>query len=153
MVFVTVGTQKQNFSRIFKLVEGSKVLENEEINAQIGYSNFKSDKIKIIKFLESEEYNKIIEKADIVICHGGVGAIFGALQKGKKVIAVPRLKKYGEHVNNHQEEICETLEKENYILWYKDGENFDDYIKRVKEVEFKKYISDVDFLEELRKEI
>jgi len=31
-----------------------------------------------------------------------MGAIIGAIKKGKKVIAVPRLAKCGEHVDDHQ---------------------------------------------------
>lgn len=33
MVFLAVGTQKQDFSRLFKLVENSKALKDEEIIA------------------------------------------------------------------------------------------------------------------------
>ena len=51
MVFVSVGTQKQDFSRIFKLVENSKVLENEEIIGQSGYTKYESKKIKLIPFI------------------------------------------------------------------------------------------------------
>lgn len=153
MVFVTVGTQKQDFSRIFKLVENSKELQNEEINAQVGYSNFKSEKINVFNFVDPVIYSEMVENAEIVICHGGVGSIFDALLKKKKVIAVPRLKKYGEHVNDHQEEICEALEKEKNILWYKDGEDFDEYIRRIRMDSFLEYISNDDFLEKLKKEI
>ena len=64
--------------------------------------------------------DKYIDEADLVITHGGVGTIFSALKKNKKVIAIPRLEKYGEHINDHQIEICEELEKEGYILYYKD---------------------------------
>jgi UDP-N-acetylglucosamine transferase subunit ALG13 len=153
MVFVTVGTQKQDFSRIFKLVENSKELQNEEINAQVGYSDFKSEKIKVFNFIDHIMYSQMVENAEIVICHGGVGSIFDALLKKKKVIAVPRLKKYGEHVNDHQEEICEALEKEKNILWYKDGEDFDEYIRKIRMDNFLDYIPNNDFLEKLKKEI
>ena len=153
MVFVTVGTQKQDFSRIFKLVENSKELQNEEINAQVGYSEFKSEKINVFNFIDPVIYNEMVENADIVICHGGVGSIFDALLKKKKVIAVPRLKKYGEHVNDHQEEICEALEKEKNILWYKDGEDFDEYIRKIRMDSFLEYIPNDDFLEKLKEEI
>ena len=34
------------------------------------------------------------------------------LNKNKKVIAVPRLEKYGEHVNDHQLQIIENFDKE-----------------------------------------
>ena len=61
MVFVSVGTQKQDFSRIFKLVENSKVLENEEIIGQSGYTKYESKKIKLIPFIKKEFNPNIIE--------------------------------------------------------------------------------------------
>ena len=51
-----------------------------------------------------------MEKANIVITHGGTGAIIGAVKKGKKVIAVPRLAKYGEHVDDHQLQLIKQFD-------------------------------------------
>ena len=84
MVFLAVGTQKQDFSRLFKLVENSKSLKDEEIIAQAGYTKYTSNKIKIKSFLPKEEFRKYFESADYIICHGGVGTIFDGLYNGKK---------------------------------------------------------------------
>ena len=46
-----------------------------------------------------------MDACDVVVTHGGTGAIIGAVKDNKKVIAVPRLAKYGEHVDDHQIEI------------------------------------------------
>lgn len=153
MIFVTIGTQKQEFKRIFELIENSLELKNEEIIAQSGYTNFKSERIDVLKFLETDKYDEMIKKSDFVICHGGVGSIFSALLENKKVLAIPRLKKYSEHVDDHQIEICEELEKLNYIIYYKDGEDFDECIKKIRTTEFKEYLSDDSFVEKLKKEI
>lgn len=158
MVFVTTGTQKQNFKRIFDLVAFSKELENEEILAQTGYSECNYENIKATKFMLQEEFDKCMEQADIVICHAGAGTIFTALKNKKKVLAVPRLKKYGEHVDNHQIEICKELEKEEYILFFNDDseasiEKFDQKIRELKSKKFKEYVSKEEYLDILRKEI
>ena len=86
---------------------------------------------------------------------GKIGKIISALKKNKKVIAIPRLEKYGEHINDHQIEICEELEKEGYILYYKDGiDSLDKLIKKIKNINLKQYdISDGGYLDILRKEI
>ena len=100
MIFVALGSQKFQFNRLLKAVD---VLQtDEEIFAQIGYSDYKPRNYKYKEFLDREEFVTWEDKADIVITHGGTGAIIGAVKKGKKVIAVPRLKKYGEHVDDHQ---------------------------------------------------
>lgn len=154
MVLVTVGTQKQQFNRIFELVEKSKKLKKEKIVAQVGYTKYSNKKMDIFDFIPLDEMEKDILEADLIISHGGVGTIFSAIKKGKKVIAVPRLEKYGEHINDHQIEICEELEKEGYILYYKDGvDNLDDLIEKIMKIELKQYSSDNNYLDILRKEI
>ena len=51
-------------------------------------------------------------------------------------------------------EICEELEKEGYILYYRDGEtSLDDLVKQIKSKEFAKYDSDSNYIDILRKNI
>lgn len=51
----------------------------------------------------------------MVISHGGTGAIVKALKKGKKVIAVPRQAKFGEHADDHQFQIVDFLYENGYV--------------------------------------
>ena len=153
MVFVSVGTQKQDFNRIFELVEKCDALQNEEIVAQTGNTKFESKKMKMLPSIDSKKYSEYKKKADLVICHGGVGTIFDALENGRKVLVVPRLEKYKEHINDHQIEVASALEKEEYLLMYKDGEDFEKYVKKLKEFTPKEYVRDEKFLDILRKEI
>lgn len=153
MVFVSVGTQKQQFTRIFQMVENSIVLEDDEIVAQTGNTKFESKRIKMLPSIDNNKFNEYIKKADFVICHGGVGTIFNALENGKRILVVPRLGKYKEHINDHQLEVAGQLEKEGYLILYKDGEDFDKYVNRLKNFKPKKYVSDEKFLDILRKEI
>ena len=60
--------------------------------------------------------NDFIGKADYIITHGGVGTITDALKLGKKIIAVPRLSKYKEHVNDHQLQIIENFSEKGFIV-------------------------------------
>lgn len=154
MVLISVGTQKQQFTRIFDLVIKSKRLKKEKIIAQAGHTKYNSKRIEMFEFIPLEKMEEYISQADLIIAHGGVGTIFSAVKKGKKVIAVPRLEKYGEHINDHQIEICEELEKEGYILYYKDGiDDFDKLLVESRNKTFKKYDSDNNYLDILRKEI
>ena len=57
-----------------------------------------------------------MDEATLIITHGGVGSIVSALKKNKKVIVVPRLKKYNEHIDDHQLEIVEEFKKRKHIL-------------------------------------
>lgn len=154
MILVTVGTQKQQFNRIFKLIENSECLKDEKIIAQIGYTKYSNKKVKTFDFISLDKMNKYILQSDLVITHGGVGTIFSALKQGRKVIAIPRLLKYEEHINDHQIEICEELEKEGYIIYYRDGiDNLDELIKKINTLQLKKYKTESKYLDILRKEI
>lgn len=161
MIFVVLGTQKEQFKRIIEYVVNSEELKNEKILIQNGYTKYDNDydkqRITMLGFINSKEFNDYIVKANFVISHGGVGSIFSSLLCNKKVLAIPRLKKYDEHVDDHQIEICNKLQDLGYILCYNEqdeGNNiFDDKIKKLKQLEFKKYIQDKSFLNILRKEI
>lgn len=153
MIFVALGTQKQQFSRLFEYIQNSKELLNEKIVAQSGNTEFETKKIEMIPTMSQEEMDKYIDEAEFVICHGGVGTIFTALKKGKKIIAIPRLLKNKEHKDDHQVEICIQLEKEGYILYLREDEKLDDVVKKVRNTNFLKYESNNDFLDVLRKEI
>lgn len=120
MIFVTLGSQKFQFNRLLKAVD--ELDTDEEIFAQIGYSDYKPQNYKYKEFLDREEFAAWEEKADIVITHGGTGAIIGAVKKGKKVIAVPRLAKYGEHVDGHQIQLIKQFKDLNLIYACVDGD-------------------------------
>ena len=141
MILVLLGTQNNSFHRLLEEVE--KNIENgtikEEVIAQKGYTKFESNKIKLFDEVPLEEMKKLINQANIIITHGGVGSIITAITKGKKVIAVPRLKKYKEHVNDHQTEIVEAFNREGYIIGIQDVSELEDALKRIKEFTPKKY--------------
>ena len=118
MIFVTVGSQKFQFNRLLQYVDEliEEGIIEEEVIAQVGYSDYVPKNYEYTQFLTQEEFKKNMEKASIVITHGGTGAIITALRNKKKVIAIPRLSEFGEHVDDHQLEIVTVFSKKNYIL-------------------------------------
>jgi UDP-N-acetylglucosamine transferase subunit ALG13 len=105
MILITVGTQDKQFLRILKIVENAikKGIVKEDVIAQIGYTKFKSDYIKTYEFLSGAELDSYIKEASLIITHGGIGSLTSALNKKKKIFAMPRLSTYKEHINDHQE--------------------------------------------------
>lgn len=139
MIFVTLGSQKFQFDRLLQAVDELKT--DEEIFAQIGYSNYEPQNYEYKKFLDRDEFENVMDKADIVITHGGTGAIIGAVKKGKKVIAVPRLKKYGEHVDDHQLQLVGQFKELNLIYACDEGLELEKALKIVKINDYKTYES------------
>lgn len=144
MILVLLGTQNNSFHRLLeeidKLVE--KGIIKEEILVQAGHTKYESKDMKIFDLIPSEELEKYQEQADLIITHGGVGSIVGSIKKRKKVIAVPRLHKYHEHVNDHQKQIVETYEKKGYIIGIQNVEELENAILRAKDFIPKKYESE-----------
>lgn len=142
MILVLLGTQNNSFHRLLEEVQ--KNIDNgnikEEVVAQKGYTKFESKDMTLYNKIPTDEIKKLIDKADLVITHGGVGSIITSITKGKKVIAVPRLKKYNEHVNDHQLDIIDSFNEMGYIIGIHDVSELGDAIKKAKEFQPKKYI-------------
>lgn len=122
MIYITLGTQACDFSRCMKMVEELiRVVDiKDKLVAQTGYTSYLPEGVECFDFISEEKYQELMADADVVISHAGTGALFSSIKKGKKVIAVARLAKYGEMVNDHQTEIVRKLAGEGYVL---DGTN------------------------------
>ena len=143
MILVMLGTQNNSFHRLLEEIDNliEKGIIKEEVVVQAGYTKYESKNMKIFGLVSLEELDKLIEKADLIITHGGVGSITSSLKKGKKVIAIPRLHEYHEHVNNHQKEIIETFNKKGYIIGIQDVKELEEALNKAKNFEPKKYYS------------
>lgn len=144
MILVLLGTQNNSFHRLLEEVQ--KNIENkkikEEVIVQKGYTKFESKDMKMYTEIPIDELNKLIDKADLIITHGGVGSIISSIKKDKKVIAVPRLEKYKEHVNDHQKDIVETFNQAGYIIGIESVEQLGEALDKVETFTPKKYTSD-----------
>ena len=146
MIFITLGSQKFQFNRLLKAVD-EQVAEGkieEEIFAQIGASDYKPKNFNYKDFLDRDEFADWQSKCDIVITHGGTGAIIGAVKKGKKVIAVPRRKKYGEHVDDHQIQLISQFKNLELICECRNCDDIWKAIEKVKKTKYKSYTSNTD---------
>jgi UDP-N-acetylglucosamine transferase subunit ALG13 len=115
MIFVTVGTHEQPFDRLIKYVDhlAKEKVITEEVFIQTGYSTFQPKYCEWSQFIPYSQMVENVQKARIVITHGGPSSFILPLQYGKIPIVVPRQKKYNEHINNHQLEFSEAVQ-ENY---------------------------------------
>lgn len=122
MILVLLGTQNNSFHRLLEEIEENINNGNitDKVVVQAGFTKYESDKMKMFDMIPQEELHNLIKESDLVITHGGVGSIMSAVKMGKKVIAVPRLKKYAEHVNDHQLEIINTFKKQGIIIGIND---------------------------------
>ena len=141
MILVLLGTQNNSFHRLLEEIE--KNIKDgtikEEVIVQAGYTKFQSDKMRIIDLISKEQLEQFQDEADLIITHGGVGSIISSVERGKKVIAVPRMHEYGEHVNNHQIEIVKDFNDKGYIIGIEKVEDLKQAIIKAKKFEPNKY--------------
>lgn len=143
MVFVILGTQDKTFERLLKEVDDLIIagVIKEHVVVQAGNTSYQSDNMEIYDFLSPDEMHDNMKKAKYIITHGGVGSIIEALKLNKKIIAVPRLKDYEEHTNNHQQEIVAKFSELGYVL---DGSLLKDAISKLTKFKPKQYVSNTD---------
>ena len=143
MTLVLLGTQNNSFHRLLEEVQ--KNIDNgnikDEVVVQKGYTKFESQDMKIYDQVPVEKMKELVKQADLVITHGGVGSIITAIEQGKKVIAVPRLKKYKEHVNDHQLDIIKSFNDAGYIIGIQDVSELPEALKNVRNMVPRKYVT------------
>ena len=143
MIFITLGSQKFQFDRLLKEVDrliADGVIQ-EKVFAQIGASEYLPQNYTYERFLDRQRFAKIMDQCDSVITHGGTGVIIGAVKKGKKVIAVPRLAKYGEHVDDHQLQLLHQFDDLQLICACYDVEQLGECYKNLQNMHFSPYVS------------
>lgn len=151
MIFVILGTQHNSFVRLLdkieKLIEEGKIVD--KVIVQNGSTEYNSEKMELHNFISQEDFDKYVKEANLIITHGGVSSIVAPVKLGKTVIAVPRLAKYAEHVNDHQKQIIETFSKQGLIIGINEVEELDNALLEAKEFVPNKLESNTDKIVEL----
>jgi UDP-N-acetylglucosamine transferase subunit ALG13 len=62
-----------------------------------------------VAYLPFEAIAERMASCDVVVTHAGVGSILCAIRAGHRPIVFPRLKSYGEAVDDHQDELATAL--------------------------------------------
>lgn len=146
MILVTVGSQKFQFNRLLKKIDElvEKKVITEEVFAQVGASDYKPKNYQYVDFMAQTEFNKKLDECDLLITHAGTGVIVNAVKKDKKVIAIPRLQKYGEHVDDHQIQLIKQFDELNFIEPCYQIDDLEIKIKRTENKKYNKYTSNTD---------
>lgn len=123
LILVVLGTHELPFLRLLNDVEQLKATGaiEEDVFVQKGHTPFESAHMTVKDFVSYDEMSELYDQASLIITHGGTGSIVTGLKKGKRVIAVARLLKYGEHNDDHQQEIIDEFVKAGYLLEWEEG--------------------------------
>ena len=132
MIFLTVGTLYP-FDRLVEFVDQAVEIGylKDKIFAQIGSSVCKPRNFEYVATLERDDYEKCFRESSAIISHAGMGTITMALRYQKPLLAIPREKKYGEIVNNHQIDTAEALGRMGHIQFARTPDEFKEKIAKL----------------------
>jgi UDP-N-acetylglucosamine--N-acetylmuramyl-(pentapeptide) pyrophosphoryl-undecaprenol N-acetylglucosamine transferase len=108
LILISLGTHQQAFPRALDLIEplagryGDLVIQHGSTSPRPNWPD--TTWIEIMAF---DDLTRAMSEAKSVVCHGGVGTVMTALQKGHTPVVIPRLACHREHVDDHQMEIAE----------------------------------------------
>lgn len=117
MIFVTVGTHPGQFDRLIRRIDKIAPKIKEKIIIQRGFTKYTPKNVEFFEF--TENIHTYYKKARLVIAQSATSLVEFSLKYNKLVITVPRQKKYGEHINDHQLEFGEYFSKKTAILMIK----------------------------------
>lgn len=109
MIFVTVGTHEQQFNRLVKYMDQWALKHDEEVIIQTGFSTYEPKNCKWQKLFTYQDMVRNIDKARIVLTHGGPSSFIMPLQIDKIPVVIPRKFEFNEHVNDHQVDFCKQV--------------------------------------------
>jgi UDP-N-acetylglucosamine transferase subunit ALG13 len=118
MIFVTVGQEKFPFDRLLRIIDEA-VARGEvgpPVFGQTGCSGYRPKAFPYVPYVSLGRMKELIRESRIVVTHGGTGSIVLCFSAGKIPVVVPREKRLGEHVDDHQAEFAAMLEAERRIL-------------------------------------
>jgi UDP-N-acetylglucosamine transferase subunit ALG13 len=118
MIFVTVGTNEAPFDRLLAAFEAG--VGDEELLVQHGPSRIRPAGATCVEFLSYDELVEAVARARVVVMHAGVGSIMTALGNGKRPVVVPRLRRFGEAVDDHQLSLGRRLHESGLVTLVED---------------------------------
>ena len=114
MIVVTVGTNEAPFDRLLRALDRERPAE--EMLVQHGPSRVRPTGARCVEFLPYDELADEIQRARVVVMHAGVGSIMTALANGKRPVVVPRLRRFGEAVDDHQLDLGRRLHESGLVV-------------------------------------
>lgn len=110
MIYVTLGTMFLDFERLVTTVDTIARDTDEQVVIQLGMAAGRPQHCAWFDFLPREQCLELQRHARVIVGHAGIGTTMDALEVKRPFVVVPRLKRFREHMNDHQIEIADAIE-------------------------------------------
>lgn len=136
MILFSLGTHDQDFSRMAKAADDYAAVTDERIIVQTGYTHYKFKHVKeFFDFCPKEQMTALMDEADILVLQGGWGGMCEAVDKGKRVVVIPRINGV-EHVHD-QGQVVRKMEQLGCVLGVYDTKDLPNVIEKARTYIFK----------------
>lgn len=118
LLLVTVGSDHHPFDRVITWVD--RYLETTQRTGMryvCQHGAARPPRVgEHVPFLEHQVLLDRLGEATVVVCHGGPGALLESLRSGVVPIAVPRERRFGEAVDDHQLAFCRFMAERGEVV-------------------------------------
>ena len=103
LLFATVGTDHHPFDRLMAWLDSWLDARRPHVRCLVQRGTSTEPRhAESIDYLGYDPMQDALRQASGVVCHGGPGTIMLAVAAGQRPIVVPRTRRLGEHVDDHQ---------------------------------------------------
>lgn len=131
--FVSVGNAQQPFTRLLDEVARISPQLPQPVLVQHGHTPFAAAGCVAVDFLDPARYAEQIRTARVLVLHAGAGSVLHAIESGHVPVVVPRLARFGEHVNDHQLAFARQLAQAGRVLLVEEAAQLAAAVPRVPE--------------------
>jgi len=132
MIFVTVGSAYP-FDRLVRACDAVAAAHPEQRwLAQIHEGTYDPTHMRFERLMDKQAFDAAMAEAEMIIGHGGMGTISGALAVGKPLLVLARRKRFGESVNDHQVSCAERFRAAGHLLVADDADDVGPLVERLR---------------------
>lgn len=101
VILLTVGTQL-GFDRLIEAIDAIAPALGMRIVAQTGKGQYVPLNLEHRADFEPSEFRELVEDAELIVSHAGIGTVLAAGRARKPIVIMPRRAALSEHRNDHQ---------------------------------------------------
>jgi len=117
LILGVVGTHGQPMTRLVgTLDEFARDYPDEQVRIQAGPAAHLVSHAQGVDYVGSGTLQDWAEAAAVVVTHGGPSLLLGLVDAGRTPIVMPRERRFGEHVDDHQVEFADFLATRGLVI-------------------------------------
>jgi UDP-N-acetylglucosamine transferase subunit ALG13 len=110
LILVTVGTHDHGFDRLVKAMDELAPELDEPVIIQYGSAAYVPRHAERFQWASGQQMGQLAQAARVIVTHAAAGSILVALLSEKPLVVVPRLRRFDEHMDDHQRQLAAALD-------------------------------------------